>query len=194
MPLLTETNVRAVARQTHDQLFKSYSRALESAADTSADSFDIFLSHSIQDEEIVRGVHILLERFGYTVYVDWIVDRELSRESVSRDTALHLKRRMRQCSALLYLATENSGDSKWMPWELGFFDGYSRGRVAILPVTKAESNHYTGQEYLSVYPYIDADTIEGTRRRVLWVNRSRNHYAQVDDWLEHGTASIRKHG
>ena len=121
MALLTEDNVRAAARQTHDRMYKSYSKVLEEAAETTEDDFDIFLSRSIKDAEIVRGAHVILKRLGYSVYVDWIVDPELDRAEVSRSTAVHLKKRMRQCKALLYLSTQNSVGSKWMPWELGFF-------------------------------------------------------------------------
>ncbi len=163
------------------------------AARTTEDQFDIFLSHSIKDAEIVRGSHVILKRLGYSVYVDWIVDPELDRAEVSRATALHLKKRMRQCNALLYLSTQNSVGSKWMPWELGFFDGFSRGRVAILPVANRERDDYVGQEYLSIYPYADVAPIEGTRKHTLWINRSETYYGQFDQWRLIGQKAMSKH-
>ena len=51
-----------------------------------------------------------------------------------------------------------------MPWELGYFDGF-KSAVAILPITQTEQHLYSGQEYLGLYPYIDATSI------YLWVNR-----------------------
>jgi hypothetical protein len=142
MALLTESVIRATAQSTAARLQKSHRTVLSEAAETEADSFDIFLSHSIKDAEIVSGARSVLIGLGYSVYVDWIVDSEMDRGYVSSDTAAILKWRMRQCSTLLYLATENSGGSKWMPWELGFFDGYSTGRVAIFPVTKDQRPHF----------------------------------------------------
>jgi hypothetical protein len=194
MPLLTEDQVRAAAQQTHDRLYKSYSQVLEEAAGTADDHFDIFLSHSIQDAEIVRGTHVLLKRLGYSVYVDWIVDQQMDREAVSPATAAQLKQRMRQCKALFYLASRNSAASKWMPWELGFFDGYSKGRVAILPITRELHSGFVGREYLGVYPYADIAPIEGTGKQTLWVNRSQNFYAQFDLWRLLGYRAFTKHG
>ncbi len=193
MPLLTEDIVRAAARETRDRTSKSYRKILEEAAKTPEDRFDIFLSHSIKDAEIVRGTHVILERLGYSVYVDWIVDPELDRAAVSRSTALHLKERMRQCKALLYLSTQNSVESKWMPWELGFFDGFSGGKVAILPVSKINRDDYRGQEYLSVYPYADVATIKGTRKDALWINRSAAYYGKFDNWQRCGPRAMSRH-
>ena len=192
MALLTESEVRAAARQTHHRLHESYNQVLAKAAQTTEDHFDIFLSHSINDAEIVRGAHILLGNLGYSVYVDWIVDQDLNREEVSRGTAIQLKKRMRQCDSLLYLSTENATRSKWMPWELGFFDGYSKGRVAILPVTKDQKEEYKGQEYLGIYPYAEIELIRNTQRRALWVSRSTDRYGSFENWLEKGSKAIIK--
>jgi hypothetical protein len=192
MTLLTEAEVRSAARQTHYRLLESYGQVLAKAARTTEDRFDIFLSHSIKDAEIVRGAHILLEDLGYKVYVDWIVDQDLDREKVSRDTAVKIKTRMKQCNSLLYLATENATGSKWMPWELGYFDGYSSGRVAILPVTKGQKNEYEGQEYLGVYPYADIELMESTQRRTLWISRSIGRYGSFDNWLKVGNKALVK--
>jgi hypothetical protein len=34
-------------------------------------SYDVFLTHSIRDTELVLGLKILLNFYKYTVYVDW---------------------------------------------------------------------------------------------------------------------------
>ncbi len=61
-----------------------------------------------------------------------------------------------------------------MPWELGFFDGHSSGRVAILPVSRDRRDSFEGQEYLGAYTYVDVDVIEGTQTRALWTNGAIN--------------------
>jgi hypothetical protein len=78
--------------------------------------FDIFLSHSIQDKEIVIGAQRVLERGGRSGYVDWLVDPKLDRSKVSGATAEKLRTRMRQCKSLMYLYSKNSQSSRWMPW------------------------------------------------------------------------------
>jgi hypothetical protein len=120
----------------------------------SYEEFDIFLSHSTDDSDLVLGVMILLQKQGMRVYVDWVVDRQLDRSSVDKETAAILRDRMKHSSSMMYIATENSSNSKWMPWELGFFDGHKPGRVAILPLLDSENQSFQGQEYLGLYPVV----------------------------------------
>ena len=60
---------------------------------------------------------------GYAVYVDWIEDEELDRSEVTPKTAQLLKKRMNSSQGLAYVASSNTAQSKWCPWELGYFDG-----------------------------------------------------------------------
>ena len=117
------------------------------------DRWDIFLSHASRDARVVLGVHAALTSAGYKVYVDWLADKLLDRESVNAGTADVLRTRMRQSSSLLFLATESAPKSKWMPWELGYFDGYKPQHVAIFPVAQTKYS-FVGQEYLLLYPWI----------------------------------------
>jgi hypothetical protein len=139
-------------------------------------------SHSVKDADIVLGALETLEAFGFSVFVDWIVDPEMKREHVTARTAAVLRRRMGQCELLLYLRTENSADSKWMPWELGYFDAL-KGRVGILPLAKSRLDKFDGNEYLGLYPYVDAATIEGTENEILWINRGLKEYGGLREWV-----------
>lgn len=149
---------------------KSYTNLYESAKFESANirdvnqEFDIFLSHSYKDKEIIPYLKKELESLGYTVYVDWINDRFLSRETVNKGTAKVLQKRMRQSKSLLFATSENSSNSKWMPWELGYFDGIRNKRVAILPILKEKSskNNFKGQEYLGLYYYVTINNLSKT--------------------------------
>jgi hypothetical protein len=53
---------------------------------------------------------------------------------------------MKQSKSLIYLSSENSSSSKWMPWELGFFDGFKPDGVAIMPVLDNPTDSFKGQE------------------------------------------------
>ena len=142
--------------------FESYSSKLESIVESQnyRRQFDVFLSHSIRDTELVLGVANILEKMGQRVYIDWVVDKQLSRDSVTKETAETLRNRMKQSSKLLYLATDNASSSKWMPWELGYFDGLKSGKVAILPLVDSESSSFRGQEYLGLYPALDKEALK----------------------------------
>lgn len=154
MAYFTKNEARAAAAQNRGY---STSRAVLTAAMESCkenEDFDVFLSHSIDDYDLVLGVFILLKQQNLRVYVDWVVDKQLNRSSVNRETAAVLRERMKQSKSMMYISTENSSSSKWMPWELGFFDGLKPGRVAILPLLDAENQVYKGQEYLGLYPVV----------------------------------------
>ncbi len=123
---------------------------------TNGKSYDIFLSHSSKDADIVLGVKAFLEDQGYAVYVDWLEDTQLDRTRVTPETADILRSRMRVCSSLIFVATENASSSKWMPWELGYFDGYRENMISIFPVLEDWKNTFDGQEYLGLYPVVEA--------------------------------------
>jgi hypothetical protein len=59
---------------------------------------------------------------------------------------------MKNCDSLFYAFSQNSTNSKWMPWELGFFDGY-KGNVVVIPINKnpQSSVYYKGVEFVSLY-------------------------------------------
>jgi hypothetical protein len=176
MAILTESEVRNAARRTLDSLTKSAAAILTEEASTSLQQFDIFLSHSIRDAELVLGAARLLKSTGKTVYVDWIVDPKLDRTKVNTETANVLRERMKQCKAFFYLYTKNATASRWMPWELGHFDGYN-GNVAILPVLLQSESTFKGEEFLGLYPYVDLTA------GIVWIQRGLGDYKRFDEWL-----------
>ena len=136
---------------------------LRLAASPITTQYDIFLSHAFLDVDVVAGIHVLLERGGVKVYVDWIEDPLLDRAKVTPATAEMLRRRMKMCRSLVYASSDASPTSKWMPWELGYFDGYRPGHVAILPLVESVGQGFTGQEYLGLYPRFELLDVGGQR-------------------------------
>ena len=126
----------------------------------------------------------MIEEVGFTTYVDWIVDKQLDRSKVTKETARVLRLRMHRCNSLFFVTSDSSSDSKWMPWELGYFDGFKQ-RVAILPILQqpVSTNSYNGQEYLGLYPYVTKDTVQGTNNTTLWVHESSTRYVSFKSWL-----------
>ena len=139
--------------------------------------YDVFLSHSHLDSEVVLGIcRILRSRFKLAVYVD-LDDGDLgSAGAITPDTAGVLRNRMAYSASLIYAASANSKSSKWMPWELGYFDGL-KGTVAILPIDETPKAQFKGQEYLALYPYVDKSST------ALWVNGLASGPAQFANWI-----------
>lgn len=188
MALFNESTIRARAKQEKSRstyIYKSNNQILsESAANFSKyKTYDIFLSHSSKDAELIFGVKVTLEDLGYSVYVDWVDDPQLDRSQVNETTAELLRERMDASKSLFYVTTENAESSKWMPWECGYFDGV-KDKVAILPVKQySYDNEYKGQEYLGLYPYClkANDTNQKSR---LWIYKNKNNYLVYEAWLE----------
>ncbi|MNH75812.1 hypothetical protein D3C76_893680 [compost metagenome] len=164
MSFFTKAEARSAAKRAMKSRSLGEMKSESMESNKRASRFDVFLSHSISDAELVLGVKLLLEDMGKKVYVDWVDDPELDRSQVNKHTAQQLRGRMNQCDSLLYIATENASNSKWMPWELGYFDGHKPGQVAILPVLDSENQRFEGQEYLGLYPTVDKDSMRGPRR------------------------------
>jgi hypothetical protein len=154
MALFTKQELRARAARDYAS-YRAGTVLLEAAKSFSASKkYDVFLSHSYLDAQEVLGLRLLLEDQGLIVYVDWIDDPTLDRSKVTRDTAAKLRTRMRSCKTLFYASSPNATTSKWMPWELGYFDGHN-GKVAVVPIVDGYETSFSGQEYLSLYPWID---------------------------------------
>ena len=160
----------------------------------SQDSFDIFLSHSYADREIIPVLKNELESYGFSVYVDWITDKLLSRDEINKKTAEVLQTRMKQSKCLIYATSDNSQKSRWMPWELGYFDEIKDKMVGILPLKKYGNNfndNFKGEEYLGLYYYIDKEKNQLNEMR-LWVRENQDKYVLLNSWLTGEKPYVRK--
>lgn len=156
MRYLRQGEIRARGRQRANALGVSASEALIQAVRQRLPHYDIFLSQTIRDAEIVLGVFDLLTSSGYKVFCDWIDEPQVDRNQVTPANAAFIRATMRVCDTLLFLDTSGADQSLWMCWELGWFDG-GRGPVAVLPVLEEQERYYRGREFLGLYPYVELD-------------------------------------
>lgn len=146
----------------------------------SQDSFDIFLSHSSKDNDLIIGLKLILQDIGYSVYVDWN-DPALDPDHVTPKTAEVLRKRMSQCKSLIYAFSVNASNSKWMPWELGYFDAIRNSRVAVLPIRNDAYKAFIGSEFIGLYFQVKvADTRGG--QKAIWVHNG-DDYVNYMYWL-----------
>lgn len=165
-------------------IYENNQIAINSITESLQDNFDIFLSHSYSDKEYIAELKRILESYGYSVYVDWITDgKTLCRDNISKDTAELIRKRMKQSKSMIFATSSNSPNSKWMPWELGCFDGLKKSKIAILPITDNTNDCFSGQEYLALYPYITEEGISGKDTKTLWVNETSDKYVKFAQWL-----------
>lgn len=167
MVTISASRVRAAASSAVRRTAKAEATILNEARATRLDHFDVFLSHSRMDRKLVLGAKELIEGAGLSVYVDWIDDGEVERQSVDKNRAAMLRVRMAQCDALFYAHTPNASLSRWCPWELGYFDALKAPdeQVYVMAIVE-EGQAFTGQEYLGLYQTVDPATYKPAPRRV----------------------------
>lgn len=153
MVYFSESELRGYATQaTEASAFETLRKDAKAAYGT----YDVFLSHSVRDARVVLGIRRMLEGQGLTVYVDWIDDKEMDRSSVSPPTADRLRLRMANSRTLIYATSRAASKSRWMPWELGYFDGKKGSdRISILPIESDSTTSFVGQEYIGLYKVIE---------------------------------------
>lgn len=118
--------------------------------------FDIFICHTSKDyKEIMQLKAYFKIKENKEAYVDWIDDPELDRSDISEKTATRLQIRMQNSDKLYFVISKNSSVSKWMPWELGYFNGRKgKENILIYPIIDNEEEevfNFIGQEYLKLY-------------------------------------------
>jgi hypothetical protein len=52
------------------------------------------------------------------------------------------------------VTTDKTTGSRWVPWEMGFMDGISLGKVVILPIVELASDLFKGGEFFGIYPIV----------------------------------------
>lgn len=111
------------ATSSFDGTPKALADRLQGDTVQSEKKYDLFISHSSQDRELVRQVIKAANSIGLNCYVDWTADNDfLKRSMVSDYTKEVLKHRMKSSKCLLYLSSRNSRKSDWVSFELDYFE------------------------------------------------------------------------
>lgn len=145
-------------------------------------NYDVFISYSWNDRAYANKVVQLLERCGYTVYIDYN-DNLLNRSNVSEETARRIIQAMKKCKGLLHLYSPSASVSKWCPWEVGVFSGIKDFKCANLPLTEDYNEDFKKQEYLEIYPYVEYAKVMGTNKDEFWIYDGPNKYVTLSGWL-----------
>jgi len=137
----------------------------------------VFLSHSHKDQELVVTIKRFLESQGIAVYIDWL--DEGMPEQTSGDTAKKIKAKIEENRKFAVIVSENSKNSKWVPWELGYADkAKSMDNVLIVPVSEND-REFSGAEYLQIYYCLE----KYQDKWVVW-RKDPGSLMSLSDWLK----------
>lgn len=132
----------------------TFSKSISLNENRESSSFDkqVFLSYRRKDKNYVKPIVDLLKSLGVNVYIDYLDDS--LPDKPSDETAIILRNKIKKSDKFILMATPNSKESNWIPWELGLGDGFiNYENVAILPIT-TYSDYWGEREYFSIYGYI----------------------------------------
>lgn len=114
--------------------------------------FPVFISHKHGQIEYVSRLQSLLDKYGFSGYVDW--EDDLMPKETSGETAMRLREKIRTCHKFILIATNEAIDSKWCNWEVGYADAKKYiDHIALLPLAN-DNLQFNGSEYLKIYPSI----------------------------------------
>ena len=111
-----------------------------------------FLCHSHMDQELAKGLQVLMKENGWDIYIDW-QDNDLS-SSPDKETARKIQNKIKQTDWFLFLATSNSIVSRWCPWEIGYADSVKNFENILIIPTEDDRGNWYGNEYLQLYKMI----------------------------------------
>lgn len=132
---------------------------------------DVFISHKAEDREKAERLRDLIQSWNFSCYID-ADDAELQRIEDPKEMAQHIRNNLRGCRVLIYAFSSASPRSRWMPWELGFFDGrWGSRQIALYDLDEPDPSSPTArqepasddalslQEYLEIYTLVDRSTL-----------------------------------
>lgn len=136
-------------------------------------SYDLFISHSSTDSDLLLQIKSILNCSNINVYIDWVNDREaLKRELTNIETANAIIERLKSSKALLYIHTNASINSRWTPWEIGFFHAL-KNKVCVYNPDNIEK-----APYLDVYHNV-------VLKNGLFFIEKNTELVPIKDWIEH---------
>ncbi len=146
MPISLTTLRDASSRYYRTTISKTFSEASRLGQQTA------FLCHSHTDEELAKGLQVMLKENGWNLYIDW-QDNQMP-DKPNRETAQRIQKKIKELDWFLFLATPNSTSSKWCPWEIGYADNEKpTNKIIIIPTVDYSGACY-GNEYLQLYRQI----------------------------------------
>lgn len=107
-------------------------------------SYNVFLSHRYEEgKHDVINIKDIINRKGFSVYVDWMIDRDgLPRDKENENTLNVIKQRIMQSDCLLYIHTKDCEKSWYIPQELDYAE-LQHKPIAVLNIDGSQETERT---------------------------------------------------
>lgn len=193
---INESLVRENAKRYRQMSGRDIGTIIKEQSQRPGRTYDIFLSHSSSDKEIVTGIYAILTSNNLEIFVDWIESPQSHRREVSGKNAEWIRKNMNNSKSMLVIDSENAEESKWICWEVGSFDGQNTGPIGILRLNSS-SPKASGREFLELYPEISLDQAgtffvnEAPRKRVEFRTTARPNRQHLKEWIKQPNPNLR---
>jgi len=152
--------------------------------DKGTQTTSLFLSHAHQDKPLIEQAVAFFRTLNINIYVDWL-DETMPEKPIGQ-TAFNIKVKIMQNDKFVLLATDAAVTSKWCNWEVGIGDAHKwqKDKICLLPLAE-NSGHWTGNEYLQIYPRIEAvnNTATTFYNNIFKVKYPDGRETWLGDWL-----------
>jgi len=182
MPTLSVGSVRSRAK-LYTSLGKTPEDALAQIATRQKpnDMYDIFFSSQMLEPDLLLGVKLTLDDYGFKSTFEWPLEPPGRRMQITAERANSLREKLDHCRSFLYVTTSARTECAWLPWAFGYCEG-KHGLTAVLPLMPTSAEIYRGEDYLDIYPYISSHTMKN-QKNILVVMHARQIYCTFENWL-----------
>ena len=112
-----------------------------------------YLCYDSKDLLLAEGLQVLLKDRGWDVFVDY--EDETITEKTPHKRVVQTHARIAEADWFIFLATENSFNSRWCFLELGYAEGIKPFDSVLVIPTKGENDLWYGAELLQLYRHIE---------------------------------------
>lgn len=147
-----------------------YNSKMMDAASGKHAEYDVFISHSSKNKDLVRKLRQVLEDdYNLSAYIDWEEDAGTNRN----DVADKIKLAMDRSKSLLYVKTSEADDSQWVAWEVGRYDHINNDKIGVLLIDdeKNSASAWKHAEFLKDYQILSkndfADFVRDGKKKLV---------------------------
>ncbi|SFN57945.1 TIR domain-containing protein [Flavobacterium succinicans] len=127
---------------------------IENSKEQKLKTYHFFISHSSNDFKQVQSVISYLNLNNKNVYCDWINDESyLKRNLIGESTISVIKKRLEQSDNILFIKSENSLASKWVKYELNYFQSLKK-EIFEIDIEELKSNKFNFKK-INDYWFVD---------------------------------------
>lgn len=129
---------------------------LKAVNDTQLQRYDIYLCHSSRDtSEVIQVKNYIESKESKTVCALDMNSRLTANGGLDSQTIEFIKEKLNSSNELYLLLSNNTTDSVWLSWQIGYFESLKPKNIktfSVIEESKQEVLSFKGKEFFGLYP------------------------------------------